>query len=149
MKELRERAFEILDEWEESGADLTNITPWDIFVKIFSEHEDVYILVLKSDLPILEKIASGLSVHSISNTLGCGSKNVMDAADLWGLEPMRETLDFSPLVIYYDGMTSESLMTHINDILPTPIDIKTADIIIYNIKRYYDLKKFVEEEEMP
>lgn len=149
MKKLREKAFKILEELEDSDADLDSLTPWDIFVRIFSEHEDVYVLVLKADLPILERIASGLSVRSVASSFGIASKAVMDAVDLWGMEPVTETLDFSPLIIYYDGMTPEQLTRHINDIIPKPINIDTAERIINNIKRYNDLYRFIEEMEMP
>ena len=73
---------------------------------------------------------------------------VIETARIWDLEPLDNTLDFNPLMLYHKEMTANEMMLHINEIIPRPISYDTAKLVISNIVRYYDLRAYLLEEEL-
>ena len=134
-------------EYERLELERSGVTLWDVALSLFSKHVEIYVLVLKADINIIEKIAQGLSVYSISNTLSVPSKHVMEVASTWGLRLVEQTVDFNPLLIYNEGMSPEEMLLHMNDILALPIDLDIADTLVYNIERFHTLDEFLKEEE--
>lgn len=134
-------------EFERLESEREDVTLWDVTLSLFSKHAEIYLLVLKADINIIEKLAQGLSVYSISNTLSVPSKHVMEAASVWGLRLVEQTVDFNPLLIYREGMSPEEMLLHMNDILAIPIDLDIADTLVYNIERFHTLDDFLKEEE--
>jgi len=118
---------------------------WELVLDAFSEKQEKYIIVLKADITIIEALAQGLSPHAISFRLGLSSKSIYEVCRIWGITPLEETLDFNPLLLYNDKITATALMLDINEILAIPITLDTAQIVINNIERYLELKKFLEE----
>lgn len=123
------------------------IGPWDIALAVFGNVEETYMLTLKADMFILNKIAEGFSTHSISLILGIPEKDVMNVSRIWGFLPVDTTLDFSPLYVYESGMSPLQIVSEINSILSIPITIHDAKKLIHNAERYYELLEFMREEE--
>jgi len=136
------KADELLERYPEKS-----FTSWEIIAKVLSESSgtDVHYLTLKADLDVIKLIAEGLSASSISNRLSVSSLYVYSVAKTWGMSILDSTLDFNPLLIYKNGMSSEELGAYINEILPIPITSTGEKAIVNNIEKYYSFIEFLEE----
>jgi len=136
------KADELLEKYPEKS-----FTSWEIISKVLSESSgyDVHYLTLKADLDVIKLIAEGLSASSISNRLSVSSLYVYSVAKTWGMSILDSTLDFNPLLIYKNGMSSEELGAYINEILPIPITSTGEKAIVNNIEKYYSFIEFLEE----
>jgi hypothetical protein len=129
---------------EKSGDEATI---WRAFLSLLDDSIDTSLLAIKADVPVLEKLVSGYSVRATARSLGIPSSEVHAVAKLWGIAPVVETLDFSPLVMYDKGMTGTQLESKLVDVLPVKLSLREYDIIITNIERYIDLLDFIKERD--
>lgn len=120
---------------------------WDIISKVLSESSgcDIYLITLKADIDVLKLIAEGLSASSIANRLSIPSQIVYEVSNTWGMNILDSSLDFNPMYVYHEGMSTDEMMVSINDVLSLPITPTGAKHIVNNIERYYDLLNFLEE----
>lgn len=139
-----EELLKQFEKMKEKDPTLKGITVWDVVVEYLKSKAEPSVLTLTADLPILEKIASGMSASSISNNFAIPSRDVFEVANIWGMTILDSTLDFSPLLMYNDGMSAVEMMLGINEILAIPISLQTATIIINNIERYNGLLEFLD-----
>lgn len=148
LNKLREACLNKASELEEKYPN-KKFSSWDIIANVLSESSGypVHFLTLKADLEVIKLIAEGLSSSSIANRLSISSQHIYNVAKTWGLDIFDATLDFNPMFVYRDGMSSEELMILINDILPIPVTATGAKMIVNNIEKYYDLIDFLEEYE--
>lgn len=123
------------------------ITAWDVFLSLTSGKQEKYLLTLKADIDILRKIAEGNSLIRISRALSIPSKSIREVASTWGMEPLIETLDFNPLIVYNRGMTAEEMWAHVETIVPSIPDVKEFYRIVLNAERYNDLIDFLKESD--
>ncbi len=146
MGEIRE---EILSEWERLNAENPdNATLWDAVVSLLRERTDVYLLVLKADINILRMSAEGHAARAIARTLGVPTKDVSEVLSTWGLRAtLSQTLDFNPLMVYNDGMIAVELQAEVNQFMPFDITRYDAETIIWNVEKYLDLVRFLEEND--
>jgi hypothetical protein len=126
-----------------------DFSSWDVIANVLSETSGypVYFFTLMADLDVIKLIAEGLSASSIANRLSISSQSIYSIANTWGLNVLDYTLDFNPMYIYQENMSANDVCIAINDILPIPITINDAKIIINNIEKYYELRDFMEELE--
>ncbi len=78
---------------------------------------------------------------------GIPSKAIRKVAFTWGMEPLEQTLDFNAVLMYNRGTTVDTLYMSMNDFLATPLPYETYEIVIQNIEKYFDLERFLREEE--
>lgn len=143
-RSFKDAMSEKLDEFRKTHRD-REITVWKLFLSIIDGKDNLYILTLKADMPILERLAKGISIGEIAGQLGIRTSDVSDVAKLWGFTPVSLTLDFSPEYVYKVGMSAEIFLTEINEILAIPITLDTAKKVVYNIEHLEDLKLFLED----
>ncbi len=146
MGEIRE---EILSEWERLNAENPDgVTLWDAVVSLLRERTDVYLLVLKADINLIRMSAEGHAARNIARTLGVSTKEVSEVLSTWGLRAtLAQTLDFNPLMVYNPGMTDVELQAEVNQFMPFDITRYDAETIIWNVEKYLDLVKFLEEND--
>ncbi len=146
MGEIRE---EILSEWERLNAENPDgVTLWDAVVSLLRERTDVYLLVLKADINLIRMSAEGHAARTIARTLGVSTKEVSEVLSTWGLRAtLAQTLDFNPLMVYNPGMTDVELQAEVNQFMPFDITRYDAETIIWNVEKYLDLVKFLEEND--
>lgn len=139
----------VMAEWDRLREKHPNatITVWDAFISLASDKEDSYVLMLKADLEILKKIAEGHSLIKISRSMNIPSKTIRRVAAVWGMEPLTQTLDFNPLMVYNKGMSWLELMSKVEGILPNMPDEETLRTAHSNVERYIDLFDFLGEIE--
>ncbi len=137
----------IMEEWHRLNTTTEDVSVWDAFISLIKDKVPVYLVTLKADMLVLEYIAGGLSASSIFQKTSIPSKVVRKTAFTWGLVPLKEALDFNPLLVYNSGMTPEMLEFRMNDILPEPLDLLTYEIVIDNIERYLELREILRKED--
>lgn len=139
----------LMEEWRRLK-DITakDVSLWDAFISLVKDKVPVYLVTLKADMIILESVAIGLSASSIFRKTSIPSKVIRNIAFTWGLVPLKQTLDFNPLLVYNSGMSSKSLELHMNEILPEPLDSTIYETIISNIERYLELKEILRKEDL-
>lgn len=143
-KTFRDAMNEQLESFRATHRD-REITVWELFLSLVDAKGDLYILALKADMPILERIARGMSPSSIAGQMGIKTTDVVNASKLWGFEPLNVTLDFDPSFILDGEMSADAFMAEINEILAIPIDLDTARKVVYNSNHLKNVKLFLED----
>ncbi|KKN45705.1 hypothetical protein LCGC14_0680230 [marine sediment metagenome] len=124
-------------------------TIWEMLVEIISDGDRlkasrVWIL---SDLPILESIARGFDSIWIKGKYQLSKQSLDSICNLWRMTLIQGTVDFDPLEVYVDGMTSSQMMDKIRWTgiwMPTSDEL---DICISNVEKYKLIIKYLEEIE--
>lgn len=124
-------------------------TIWDVFVELLSTSANIdpYRIWIMSDYPILEMIAKGMEIGYIAEFLEIPIQEVVATCRIWGLTPIKETLDFDPLLVYNEGMTIDELKEKINPILYRPLDDRILYGIIENVDKFREVTKMLDEWE--
>lgn len=143
-KTFKDSIYEQLEVLREIRRD-REITLWELFLSLVDGKEERYVLALKADIRILERIAMGMSPSYIAGIMGIPTQDVTDVANIWGFKPLNFTLDFNPLFIYEQGMTPDAFMAEINEVLAIPIGLDTARQVVYNIGQLRIAKSFLED----
>jgi len=149
METEKKQAFieQILTEWEHLRSQRHDVSLWDAFVSLVKDKVPVYLITLRADIDIIKHIAQGYNIPAIHRMTGIPSKEIREVAFTWGLEPLETTLDFNALLMYNSGMTADILYARMNDFMASPLSFDVYEEVIHNIERYYDLEKFLLEEE--
>ena len=127
-------------------------TIWDILVELFSDGENKgkYKIQILSELPVVEAVARGYNFRWIQDAYDMSYVTVRRICNHWGLEPLKEILDFDPLKIYTDGMVADQLKIAIIPVIHTLPSVDDLETCINNIKIYKDIVEYLndlEEEE--
>jgi len=137
----------IMKEWEHLREKRHDVSLWDAFTSLLKEHIPSYLLTLRADITVLRHIAQGYNVLAIHRMTGIPSKAIRNIAFTWGMEPLKETLDFNAFLMYNIDTTADIMYRRMNDFLATPLPYDTYEIVVQNIEKYFDLERFLREEE--
>jgi len=137
----------IMEEWDRLRESRHDVSLWDAFTSLLKERIPSYLLTLRADIDIIKYIAQGYNVSAIHRMTGIPSKAIRKVALTWGVEPLKETLDFNAILMYNRDTTADMLYSHMNDFLAKPLTHETYEMVIQNIEKYFDLERFLQEEE--
>jgi hypothetical protein len=137
----------IMEEWERLRKERTDVSLWDAFTSLLKERIPSYLLTLRADMDVIRYIAQGYNISAIHRMTGIPSKAIRKVAFTWGMEPLEQTLDFNAILMYNRDTTADILYRRMNDFLATPLSYETYETVIHNIEKYFDLEKFLREEE--
>ncbi len=137
----------IMEEWERLREKRHDVSLWNAFTSLLKERIPSYLLTLRADMGIIQYIAQGYNVLAIHRMTGIPSKAIRKVAFTWGMEPLEQTLDFNAVLMYNRGTTADTLYMSMNDFLATPLPYETYEIVVQNIEKYFDLERFLREEE--
>jgi hypothetical protein len=137
----------IMEEWERLRKERTDVSLWDAFTSLLKERIPSYLLTLRADMDVIRYIAQGYNISAIHRMTGIPSKAIRKVAFTWGMEPLEQTLDFNAILMYNRDTTADILYRRMNDFLATPLPYETYETVIHNIEKYFDLEKFLREEE--
>lgn len=137
----------IMEEWERLRESRHDVSLWDAFTSLLRERVPSYLLTLRADIDIIKYIAEGYNISAIHRMTGIPSKAIRKVAFTWGMKLLKETLDFNAILMYNRDTTADMLYGRMNDFLATPLSHETYEIVIQNIEKYFDLERFLREEE--
>lgn len=106
-----------------------------------------YKLWILSDLPVIEKLAEGYDIDYISDYLDVPIQEVEATCKTWGLFLLRETLDFSPRLVYNRGMEFETFRAKLEPVQVMLPERRVLKGVYENVRKYYDIIEFLDEEE--
>lgn len=124
-------------------------TLWDVLVAVMSQNGNIkpYIIWILSDYQIIEAIAKGFEIDTVSGMLGLTREDILHTCRTWGLLPVKDTLDFDPLGVYKENMTVLDLQMTLKDITSESISQNTLENIIINVRKFLAIKKLLDEWE--
>ena len=137
----------IMEEWERLREKRHDVSLWDAFTSLLKERIPSYLLTLRADIDVLRHMAQGYNISAIHRMTGIPSKAIRNIAFTWGMEPLEQTLDFNAFLMYNIGTTADIMYRRMNDFLATPLPYETYETVIQNIEKYFDLERFLQEEE--
>lgn len=137
----------IMEEWERLREGRHDVSLWDAFTSLLKERIPSYLLTLRADIDIIKYIAQGYSVSAVYRMTGIPSKAIRKVAFTWGMEPLKQTLDFNAVLMYNRDTTADTLCRRMNDFLAKPLPYETYELVVQNIEKYLDLERFLREEE--
>ena len=136
-----------MEEWDRLRLKRHDVSLWDAFTSLLKERIPSYLLTLRADIDIIRYLAQGYNISAVHRMTGIPSKAIRQVAFTWGMEPLEQTLDFNALLMYNRDTTADILYRRMNDFLATPLPYEIYETVVYNIEKYFDLERFLREEE--